>query len=115
MCALEPEIHTSSYSGYSDTVSSNFGLTDTCGHFAYSFLEPFPSFASVQYTEGDSFFQISIDLSSYAQDGTYTLFLVVQLVNYPTSVAKVYQEFKVQVLPTLDPFIPPSPPEVKKE
>ena len=68
--------------------------------------------------EGESSFAITVDTSSYSNDGEYTVTLIVQLVNYPTTVAIAYSEFIVDVLPILDPWVPPPqslPVEVKEE
>lgn len=48
-----------------------------------------------------------IDTSSYSDDGIYIVTLVIQLVNFPTTVARAYSEFQVYVLPILNSWVPP--------
>ena len=44
---LETESVTKSYASFTDTSSDDYGILNTCGPFAYSLLEPVPTFASV--------------------------------------------------------------------
>ena len=61
--AMESEILKKSYASFTDTISDGYGLINTCGAFAYSLLDPAPSFASVTHTDGDGTFAIEIDVS----------------------------------------------------
>lgn len=69
------------------------------------------------FTEGEGQFTVEVDVSAFAQEGTYYIYVAVELVNYRDSVPQAFLPIKVTVLPVADPWLPPAlePVAEKKE
>ena len=74
---LEPEELIMSYSSYTDTISQEFGLENTCGPFTYSLLEPVPEFAAFSLSEDESEFSLTLNTADFDEARSYSVYLAV--------------------------------------
>ena len=75
--SLDPDPISMSFTRHVDSVSEVFGIDNLCGPIAYSFKQPVPSFISVSYSEIEASYTVTVNTSSYSDDGSFAVTLVV--------------------------------------
>ena len=99
----------------SDSISFEFENENTCGIIEYDIFgandEAAPEFITIAQTEGESSFDIEVDVKNYYGNPiSIQLKVVAKLPDYSTFVASVESEFDLEIA-VLDPFVfvPPEP------
>ena len=98
---------------FTDSVSVDYGLSNTCGNFTYQVLAPESAFASLTHVEGSASYEVTFDTKDYTKSGKQTVRVEVGLVDYP--LLKSQATITVDVKPIANPFVPPDPDEEKEE
>ena len=74
---------------------------------------PAPSYVTLVYTEGDTTFNIEVDVKDYAEEADQVLQLFVKAVlsDYSELVPSVSAEFEIEILAAVEAFVfvPPPP------
>ena len=85
-------------------MSDGFGIPNNCGKIAYEVLDsqgqPAPSIVSLDYTDGESTFDVKVDAEDYQgiAPKTLDLLIVAKLIDYYPMVPSVASQFTVTVL-----------------